>query len=651
MAEVRTPWTEVSDGDTTQLDLSGVSSLDYVKIRWRGVKDEYDYNISESTGTIYTESSPFDDLSGCIPALQSYESHVKHRIQVILYDSNHQDFVQMEAQAYDNCGGAVSRSKFTSQNVKSYTLEWDNITSRYEQLGGLIIFSQPWAQCRITFLTVTHADKKTKYPKVAIDTVETNPSIYRLLDGEESDWFTLNNINAGEINSLVHSINESELVEYQIEYLPSLPAMPSNDTPAESWDRYFENFEFTAEENPEVPGPYHCEITVRGTTYFSKDNQTNWYYYNGGSWIAFPAAGVPVNSEVRFVSSGFWDLGIYEWSAKSYAEIEGTWQSGQSLDTSIEITRMPAPSLVSPGRGTRIENRDPWFTFIIPDVSYETGQKYEARIRISNYLSMTPVNITLDSKLGTGTWEYYDGATWQNWPIGGVDPGTSVRVKRDIIFDYGIYYWDAAYQDDFDWSTNLNAARLFIVISVNIMYSLFIEGVAYSVYDLNVTEASNGELGDISFTLLNDEGTTNAAINYLDTIDLVIHDTLGNEEDFKGIVKNKNPQGKFLHVSAITGDGILADRRIDENYLSQDVGLTMKQIIDTYCQPLTSNNINTTTGFVRAINANNKKPLQIAEELRREYDLYYFVDDDWDFHFYKVSEIGSSVITIRYGDV
>lgn len=127
-------------------------------------------------------------------------------------------------------------------------------------------------------------------------------------------------------------------------------------------------------------------------------------------------------------------------------------------------------------------------------------------------------------------------------------------------------------------------------------------------------------------------------IAYNDSIYLLISDNKGNTKVYRGIVKEKNPQGRRLTITANLGDGILAERIIKENYPKQDIGATVTEIIEEYCNPLTANNVQE-IGIEAPVQAKNKKPITVLENLRQEYNLYYFVSWKWDLNFYKKNYI------------
>lgn len=207
---------------------------------------------------------------------------------------------------------------------------------------------------------------------------------------------------------------------------------------------------------------------------------------------------------------------------------------------------------------------------------------------------------------------------------------------------------------------------------------------------------------------------------------LACRDQYGQVEEFQGWVRDKNPHGEIMQISAILTDGILAERIITKNYPAEtpdtinitgavtfeenpateatitghsltpgdmilisetadydgiynvlfvdgdtlyidaefgeaeagdaqtllDVGETIAQIVDEYCAPINSSEVNATTGFVAAIQARGKTALQVIEDIRRQYGFHYFVDRLNNMHFYRPDEeitIDPS-ITVRRGD-
>lgn len=142
----------------------------------------------------------------------------------------------------------------------------------------------------------------------------------------------------------------------------------------------------------------------------------------------------------------------------------------------------------------------------------------------------------------------------------------------------------------------------------------------------------------------------NDMFTYNDDVYLLIRDREGNFKVYRGLVRNKNPKDRRIQVKAILGEGILSERIVKQDYDAQDVGLTVKQIIETYCSPLTAEGVKTNTGYFAPIQAKNKTALRVLENIRREYGLFYFVGYDWDFNLYEENDIGSENLEIQLGD-
>lgn len=77
---------------------------------------------------------------------------------------------------------------------------------------------------------------------------------------------------------------------------------------------------------------------------------------------------------------------------------------------------------------------------------------------------------------------------------------------------------------------------------------------------------------------------------------------------------------------------------------------TTDHIITNFCQPLTTTNVENPIGITAPVPAENKTPIKVLEEIRRQYGIYYYVDKDWDMHFYTKDEITYAGLTMRRGD-
>jgi len=192
---------------------------------------------------------------------------------------------------------------------------------------------------------------------------------------------------------------------------------------------------------------------------------------------------------------------------------------------------------------------------------------------------------------------------------GEVGPVDIQGRKVDILVDGAVYL--SGYNGPVDIEGKQGNVNIGIPVSLN--------GVAGTV-DIK------GLLGEMQFNLTD-------MVDYNDDVFLMIQDDNGKVKYYKGVVREKTPQDRMLSIKAILGDGILAERTIKENYSEQDIGLSVKQIIDTYCAPITTNNVNTYIDVIAPIKAKGKTPMSVLENLRRQYNIYYFVDNNWDMHF------------------
>lgn len=648
MSVVQTAWQSVSNGGSTTLDLSGVPEVDYIKIRWRGQRYKETGSNSDSKNTTSTTQTEFHTYNPTpsVPGGYNFDYHkISSQVDTVSGDttdlflkhSAESDYSIEENEGYDvNTLSMLSNYYPTSRDS---WIEIRAMCDRYNILDYTLA---------TTIYTYYYRYLQSEDISASVGGTTTTGPAY-LSNDDVSNWYTLNNVTADASNTISHSVSSAEQVEYQIEYSPSVPLAPATTIDSE-YDKNFSDFTFTLTENESVPGPYHAEITIEGTTYDTMTSVTDWYYWDGAAWQAFPSAGVDPDTKVKYEYTNSWDFGDYDWSARGYAEIDSVWTAGDLAEFVLTIRRLSAPTIVSPGRDERYEGRQPHFVFEVTDEEYQAAPKHQARLKLSQYLDMDPLLFEFESETAAyGTWQYYDGATWTAFPEAGVDPGTKIRVQPNSELDYGIYYWEIATHNGVDWSSETYPAKLFTVISADVMYTLYIEGTGYSAYDLSVSETANGALGTISFSLNNEDGTAENTINYGDSVTVVVMDSLGNEEEYEGKVREKDPSLE-LRVDCICGDGILSERRIKEDYASQDIGQTAKDVIDTYCSPLTSTNIDTSTGYSRAYESTDQKPIQLLESMRREYGIYYFVDANWDVHLFTDSDLTNGSIVVRRGD-
>lgn len=339
---------------------------------------------------------------------------------------------------------------------------------------------------------------------------------------------------------------------------------------------------------------------------------------------------------------------------RAYAtNIAGTVYGDTESFTTLEKP-LKAPTLNSPANNYETTDRTPTFDFTLVEETENDAVLYSARIRLSKTVGMENIEFTLESKDGTGTWEKFDDPGWSAMSTSGVTPGTRVRVTLTINLGYRQdYYWDVASYDHGAYGYGFNSPeprRVRALITVDGLYILEINSIGYTVYNLRVTETSNGKIGAIEFDIDDDSGGAYTAINYDDDVVLAVNDINGNIEEFGGRVRKMMPQATGLSIVATLGGGVLGERLIDEDYASQDIGLTAKAIIDDYCTGLTSAGVDTSLDVSGPVPAIMKTPLKILEDLRRRYKFFYYVDKDWDFQLYLESAVTEATYLIQYGD-
>ena len=294
-------------------------------------------------------------------------------------------------------------------------------------------------------------------------------------------------------------------------------------------------------------------------------------------------------------------LGLYNYTVTGldfdtlyYYRAYGMNDAGRGNGTTRTLTTpypyLYAPVIVSPDFGHQQLDDKPTFEFTLTENPVNPATLYHAQIRISQYVSINPTVQHLQSDGGNGTWQYYDGSAWQSFPAEGVPPETTVRVTLTTGLGVGPWYWDcASIEADGEGRTGLSSDYRVVRILLDIEDRLYIllTGVPPNEHDwdvynaLRVLETSNGQLGYITFEISNlpfdNNGTlttANEIIDYGDRVLLAIKDWTGASEEFLGRVRQKEPHGDLLKVSAILADGILGERIIKTDYPDETTTIT-----------------------------------------------------------------------------
>ncbi|SDM21240.1 hypothetical protein [Halarsenatibacter silvermanii] len=124
-----------------------------------------------------------------------------------------------------------------------------------------------------------------------------------------------------------------------------------------------------------------------------------------------------------------------------------------------------------------------------------------------------------------------------------------------------------------------------------------------------------------------------------DEVLLIVQDSAGEAKYFRGVVRDIEDSDKFVDVEVFLADGILSERIIREDFAEDDIGIIAREIITKYCRPLTAENVNTQTGIEAPIKAEGRTPVQVLENMRRNFGINFYVDNVWDAHLYKEEQI------------
>ena len=282
---------------------------------------------------------------------------------------------------------------------------------------------------------------------------------------------------------------------------------------------------------------------------------------------------------------------------------------------------------------------------------------YHLRITAAQADDLTPPEFTWDSQSDQSDWEYTldDGDTWIPLGSGGAPIGATMRYMPPVDdMKMGRWYWTAAaWDDDTDvWSAPAAIRQFRLALTLISRMLLDIGGVDFTRQALNVSvaETKNGELGSIQFdlTMSNEEELPSSG----DIVLLGVRDAAGKEEQYEGWLQGapsrKGPS--LFQCYAKLPDAVLAERRILEDYPSQDVGLTFAEIIDDYCAPLNSAGVDTNTGFVRPVQAFGGTPLDVAKELQEQYGLLFWArSTDGVVFLVRPEDLGAPRLTVTRG--
>jgi len=227
----------------------------------------------------------------------------------------------------------------------------------------------------------------------------------------------------------------------------------------------------------------------------------------GGAWTSVQVSADQAETDYYYDLAGLNFESGYEYRAWSENTIGKTW--GDVVSVTTLYPYLPAPTNRLPEPNLETENKRPVFSFVLPEQAINPATHYHARIRFSQSVDTELKFYEMETRINSTGWEAFTGGEWIQFPSGGVAPGTLVRVTPTADLTLGPVYWDAASWDGNRYGINSSARPVRILISSLEKSALFIDGDQWNALRLRVTEASNGEVGTIAFTVLNEPQTLN----------------------------------------------------------------------------------------------------------------------------------------------
>jgi len=636
-----------TNNEKTYISLADATHWVSARVRWKGIDTALTDSLYHSGSGQINIPSP--------PSGYAFYRHSFSWYSTIRNDSDVNLYLQMDRMIgtkWTIVYGPVLVKPGETTSYKAYL----NTSLNYSGLDT----RSSWTGQGIQPVTVTQFNTVRTYGQKTVKT--TNPAITKdattvqhigAIDaGVETGWYNITfSLTAGIINNFTNLFSSQSRGYVEVEYTfePKLP-IPINKEPVhDSKDTVLEQVFYFAlvEDSDNSATKYHARIRfddfstmLTAINYQSKVNQTNWEYWNGAAWAAFPAGGVDPNTSVRFtktfsVGTVFWDVAT--WDDYGYGAQGTAYKIRLMLVVEDRyVLNIEVPQEVS-------NYREGINMVIVPSVpigSVFTNHIFHWTSKVTNN-GGTNVEVKYQYIVGGGSFNV------GGWIL--LTPGQSTVGVADLDLDVDK-------SDTNTWSAWLEIAGKYPQLSITdgntYVYTYgSLDFTEYKAFDLTAPETCNGEIGAIVAVIDNKDGVNFGAINYGDQVMLAFKDTYGNTEEFLGVVRERNPTGDKLEIYAILGDGILAERIIQENYGSQDIGITIKAVIDDYCSPLTSTNVDISTGFVAEILTDEKVPLVVFEELRKKYGVFFYVDKDWDVHFYVPADIAATpTAIIKYGE-
>ncbi|HKL66264.1 MAG TPA: hypothetical protein VJ877_00120, partial [Bacteroidales bacterium] len=206
---VTTAWQTVNDGEITSLDLSGVPSLDWVKIRWRGkrYKDtqtiSQDYTLTDQDGVNEIKHDPPPEVplgrnfeKYYISSQMTFNDGQPHHYVLSQYDMDIGHIIDRVRSLEDGEESSITLTNFYYEETSEIWTDGNNNTGHLYELYSLVrLYHYEYLQ--------------SENIRSTVDGYTTNgPTL--LNNDEISDWETLSGITAGTNNNITHNIDSSE---------------------------------------------------------------------------------------------------------------------------------------------------------------------------------------------------------------------------------------------------------------------------------------------------------------------------------------------------------------------------------------------------------------------------------------------------------
>lgn len=294
-------WHRVSNLQTEQVQIDA-TRIDSAKVQWRGV-DVTRYETATNTGT----------TSATLPAVPqgSFYSHSASATVTLKNNSSSSTYgfrVYFDTPWYSTyqdvslAPGAEQTLNFSAPTTTT------NYVGQSVTIGYSLLPSDVSATSTVYAKTTGTWTDSTQNPSVSVNGTAVSHT-GTLANGAISPEYAVTTFRLGS-NTLAHSIAGSNTADftYTVTYQPKL-APPTLISPASGSQVPRDQVKIELQLPSDILSDataLHVKLEWADNAAFTgaqvfdtRLNQTNWTYWNGSAWVAFPAGGVPQGSKVR----------------------------------------------------------------------------------------------------------------------------------------------------------------------------------------------------------------------------------------------------------------------------------------------------------------------------------------------------------------